>query len=252
MYVFVSPHFDDAAGSCGCLISGLKRSGKEIYVVTVFAGETGPALSPFARGFRHMWHMKDPVGERSAENSRACGILGAVPWDLPFQDAIYRKEEDWLYQSSEELFGPVREEDYDLPERIAGMIFMRFGTGAEYYFPLGAGDHVDHVLVRTAGGILGKMGCRVWYYRDFSYEDAKDRDPELREYIIESSLQDLRIKTEAVKCYRSQLEMLFEDGDPEAYFKRVNLSGQGKVFETYYRICSPDRKAFQEDPHAGK
>ena len=54
--LYLSPHFDDAALSCGGLIRQLVLEDTQVLVATIFAGEPPPAdISPFAAGMHARW-----------------------------------------------------------------------------------------------------------------------------------------------------------------------------------------------------
>lgn len=92
-HVFVSPHPDDAALSCGGLIASLRDRGEEVTIVSVFsgAGDLG-SLTPFQRlvlGFGSQ--DKARVGDTDllpeADDSGAVAIAAA---DAMAVDAVFR------------------------------------------------------------------------------------------------------------------------------------------------------------------
>ena len=60
-HVFVAPHPDDVALSCGGLIASLRELGQTVTIVTVFSGDgSGDPLTPYQRealgfGLKAMW-----------------------------------------------------------------------------------------------------------------------------------------------------------------------------------------------------
>ena len=92
--VFVSPHLDDAALSCGGNIARLARAGTRVTVVTVFTADQSPgsALSPLAMRTHASWGVGDqPFEARRAEDAAACKAMGADAEHLGLLDAIYRR-----------------------------------------------------------------------------------------------------------------------------------------------------------------
>jgi LmbE family N-acetylglucosaminyl deacetylase len=84
-HVFVAPHPDDVALSCGGLVASLREIGQNVTIITVFSGTGATAeLSPFQRealgfGSKAIW----PVTEAfNRSNIRADQPLpaGAAPW----------------------------------------------------------------------------------------------------------------------------------------------------------------------------
>lgn len=174
MHVYVSPHLDDAALSCGGTIFQQTQAGEEVLVVNVFAGlPEYDQLSAFARAKHAVWGSPgDVVAARRAEDEAALSILGADAVYWAYGDAIYRVEGDRaLYPSEAGIFGDVDPAEADLPAELADRVeaILDRWAGAICYAPLGIGHHVDHLIVREAGLVLAERGRRVWFYEDFPY-----------------------------------------------------------------------------------
>lgn len=244
MNVFVSPHFDDAVGSCGCQISSISSSGQGAEVLTVFAGQHGCTVSGFAKWMIDNWHLKNGVTERIQENDNACRILGAQVRNLSFPEALYRKDRLWLYPDGRALFGTVHEKDLHLPEEIAEVIAEHYSKNDVFYFPGAIGGHVDHIIVKRAGEILAAKGCKVWLYEDFSYSGQIQSSLPLRMERRLFAPGDIEKKIRAVQAYTSQLEMLFQTSDPADYFYKTNRTESGGISEVYYEICSENRPRY--------
>ncbi len=86
-HVFIAPHPDDVALSCGGLIASLRELGQNISIITVFSGNgTGDGLTPYQRdalgfGSKAMWPVTEafnraniaadvPIDGRSAAMGR--------------------------------------------------------------------------------------------------------------------------------------------------------------------------------------
>ena len=78
-HIFLSPHYDDAALSCGGLMAQLDTAGEFTVAATLLGGKPDyTRLSPFAR----MIHGRplagqDPIDQRRAEERHALALLGA-------------------------------------------------------------------------------------------------------------------------------------------------------------------------------
>src|SRR5579883_373196 len=117
--LFVSPHFDDVALSCGGTVAREARDGRAL-VVTVFAGEPADTLTSFAEFQHRRWGaLDDAVATRRREDRAAMEALGADYHWLDFPDAIYRGD---LYRSDEDLFGSVKAPDEPLQQTIAAAL----------------------------------------------------------------------------------------------------------------------------------
>ena len=223
MYLFLSPHLDDAVLSCGGQIHQIVGRGQPIRVVTCFAGVPDyRALSPFAAGQHLRWGQpKDPVRDRRAEDVAALTSLGVAYEHWSYLDCIYRRAKDsadFLYTSEESLFGPVASGDAWLVEALVRRVKRRFGpNGTVVYAPLSAGAHVDHQLVRLAALRLEAAGYCVTYYEDYPYAEhlvkvvvaLRRWESPGHELRIDLSEMDLAAKTAAVLQYKSQLQVLF-------------------------------------------
>lgn len=227
--VFLAPHYDDAALSCGGTIAALADAGARPTIVTVFGGEPGgDALTDFARWQHERWGTAagaDTLATRRAEDRAAAAILGAQTRWLAHFDAIYRGDR---YLSDEALFGPLAPDEAPLAERIADDILalpeLAGPEPATLYVPLALGNHVDHQLAYAAGKRIAAWSrrlpndVRVMAYEDFPYAAqfpgalgerlaalAGELGP--AEPVDISRTLDRRIA--ATAAYRSQLAVIF-------------------------------------------
>jgi LmbE family N-acetylglucosaminyl deacetylase len=155
----LSPHLDDGVYSLGAAISEGARSGAEISLITVFAGEpeSDRAASPWDRqlGFRS---AREAARSRREEDRRACALLGAVPVWLPFDDEHGRATtDDELWSSIQQA---VKEADTVL---VPG-------------FPLDHDDHLRLARIALAGGFETK---RVALYAEQPYAAVRKERPSL-------------------------------------------------------------------------
>ena len=169
--IYLSPHLDDAALSCGGQIFQRTRRGESVLMVTVAAGDPPDTpLSAFARSLHDRWQLStDVVNQRRQEDKRACQILGADYRHLPLTDCIYRVHPETgkpLYTSEEDLFGSVAEAEAELITKLARRM-DQLPPADLIVAPLAVGHHVDHQLTRAAAE--GCFGDRLWYYEDYPY-----------------------------------------------------------------------------------
>lgn len=271
-HIYLSPHIDDAALSCGGAIHQQVKAGERVLVITVFAAppQPGQPLSAFARGLHERWgSVADIVLVRQAEDRAAIGLLGADLQHLAFNDAIYRGQPaqgEWFYTNSTELFGEIHPADLPLAESIAAAILEIVPQTDEtpvFYAPLTVGHHVDHQLVHEAAGRLNRLGRTVIFYEDYPYVDpafpyAQTPPDDEKPYSLEATLAakqaihlqpqlrslsetDLKAKINSVRFYTSQLDMLFGGEDAMAdYIRSYTLGvGQGTPAERIWRPGSP-------------
>ncbi|NLE75924.1 MAG: PIG-L family deacetylase [Chloroflexi bacterium] len=226
-HLFLSPHLDDAALSCGGQIAGLTQAKAAVQVVTIFAGDApADGLSPFAAALHQDWGLgPNPPALRRAEDSQALALLGADFTHLPHGDAIYRRGAQGLfYADREAIFGPpASEEAAAFPAQLAAELAALLGGPgqATLHAPLAVGRHVDHTLARAAALILMQAGHAVQFYEDYPYsavegqvEQALAELPPLRPAPAPYDEEFLALRLRAVGCYGSQLGVLF--GGPAA------------------------------------
>jgi LmbE family N-acetylglucosaminyl deacetylase len=185
-HVFVSPHPDDVALSCGGLVSQLTGRDESIVIVTVFCGAgSSPSLTEYQRDALGFGAGPSPgadrapavattaavtdatavadaaavaangaapspraaMAERRREDERYADSVGARIVFLNLPDAVFRG-----YEGDDPLFGRPRADDPAPIDALAREL-ARLQPG-HVYFPLAVGNHVDHQLVREAGVAL--------------------------------------------------------------------------------------------------
>jgi len=170
MWIYLSPHLDDAIYSCGGLIWEQVQAGQKVEIWTVCAGDPPPGpLSPFAESLHTRWGVVE-VGEvRRAEDRRAVSWLGAGFRHLELPDCIYRRHlvsGQALYASEQAIFGEVHPAEAPVVAWLSNMLAENVPAGAGVVCPLTLGGHVDHRLVRAAAE---QAGCVGSYYADYPY-----------------------------------------------------------------------------------
>ena len=252
--IFLSPHPDDAALSCGGWIYQLAQDGQRPIVMTIFGGDRPAAvpLSDFARSLHERWQLgADAPARRRDEDRAACDRLGCYLLPLPFADAVYRVEPvtcHYLYGSEEAIFGEVR--DREMIDRVAEAVQARLqhaSRNARLVVPLTAGEHVDHVITRMAAE---RLNADVIYYEDYPYAEQPERmtrvwgraDGAPREWVSETvglSEAALQAKIEAFLQHRSQISTFYRDDEEVRQRMRAyaELVGRGQAAERYW--CKP-------------
>ncbi len=240
--VFIAPHFDDVALSCGATVAMLAREASPL-IVTVFAKnpDTVNDLSGFARCQHSRWKLDDlqVVENRTSEDECATRAMGerVRRLSLDFADAIYR---DAYYQSDERLFGTIPDFDRDISAAIARELASI--EASSFYVPLAIGNHVDHQLVFEAGRILAGQGLEVRAYEDLPYalnsplpDVGKSQQTS---QIVELDEEAFERKWSAISCYTSQLPVIFRDVEtPRVQFERYAMQiGGGALAERFWNV----------------
>jgi LmbE family N-acetylglucosaminyl deacetylase len=240
--VVLSPHLDDAALSCGGLIShAVGRT--EVTVATLF---TEAGREPYTLSARRYLHQ---VGANSAQalyqQRRAEDRAALEPRSIRcvhagLTEALYRRRSTkmarrlWVHVLPELAHiypiyrlhltsgrvapadaATVRDAD-DFIQRLAG------SDRHLLVAPLGVGNHVDHVLARN---VAERSGARVVYYSDFPYNQ---QNPIPEDFIERNGLVETQgfefsdARDELIRAYRTQVQAMFPGGHiplvPEVFF----------------------------------
>jgi LmbE family N-acetylglucosaminyl deacetylase len=258
-WIYLSPHLDDAAFSCGGLIweqaqasaaaqSGVAAqasvaaragiaAGEKVAIWTICAGDPPGRLSSLAETLHARWGIPsnsggEAIARRREEDLRACRLLGATPRHFPIPDCIYRfREGAPLYDSEEALFGELNPAETGLVEELSVWLAQIVPPGANLVCPLTLGGHVDHRLVRRA---VEKLGRDLWYYADYPYvvrEGAQldDLTANLRSVLFQVSKEGRRAWEQAVATYASQISSFWENTAAMRDSLRAYLKEQGGV-----------------------
>ncbi|PDV98390.1 PIG-L deacetylase family protein [Candidatus Chloroploca asiatica] len=212
-HVYLSPHLDDAALSCGGAISAQHRAGQRVLVVTLCTATPSPegSFSELAQAFHTAWGLSpaEVVATRLREDEAALALLGADGLWAGCLDAIYRHPT--AYTSRTTLFHQPAADDPLHAELTTLLIALRERLPeAAFYAPLGIGAHVDHLLTYTAARTV--VGTNLIYYEDIPYamrpgalaERRARVDITLNKQIIAIDAT-LDIKLAAIAAYTSQM-----------------------------------------------
>lgn len=216
-WIYLSPHFDDVALSCGGLVWEQVRRGDTVSVWTICGGKPPGPLSPFAEELHRRWGIgSDSVAERVREDRRSCAAMGAKPRHFPIPDCIYRRGSDQapLYASEAAIFGRLHAKEAPLVSQLTAKLARLLPETTEVVCPMGLGEHVDHQLVRLATEGLGR---KPWYYADVPYVlQSRDALAKLRqegwcEVRAEISPEGLEAWWKAIMAHASQVGSFWPD-----------------------------------------
>lgn len=176
-HIFLSPHFDDVAYSCGGTLGVQVSVGLRPLVITVFGGspEPGITLSSFAMDVhRRMGFSQDvqtAIQTRRREDAAAMELLGVDYLWFDYPDAIYRGTPAYYTSDNQLMGGEVQPGDRKIDEELAEILvsLRKRLPDTVWYAPLAVGRHVDHQLVCSAADRLTQLGARVNLYEDFPY-----------------------------------------------------------------------------------
>lgn len=221
IHLYLSPHLDDAALSCGGHMLAALAAGTQVRVINIFAGIPDYAhLSAYARHQHAKWgNPPDPYAARRAEDAAALAVIDAEVENWDDLDAIYRPAGGpFLYNNHDEVFGPIHPDERGYPVTLAARCdALAVGLhDVTWFAPLAVGGHVDHRIARDTGFILHAQGHRVAFYEDFPYaarwqEVAEVLDASHHAWQPALTAIDIEGKIALVRAYVSQLTAVFGD-----------------------------------------
>jgi len=210
---------DDAVYSLGMFIDKYKE---EIIIVDVFTKanenniysklikeytceDIGCSTKKFSHKLILKWERM-----RKKENEKAFRQLNVNFTDWEFIDAMFRqKSGNYIYPTERALFGGINENDEWLQENIKQRIKRDLLSipDAIVIFPMGIGNHADHVILNEVGKILFKDNpiAKIYFYQEFPYSIEINEKYVLKEKHIFSN-KYLKNKISNIKTYKSQIK----------------------------------------------
>lgn len=245
--IYLSPHLDDAALSCGGQIFQRTQAGERVLIVSVTAGDPmETAVSIYAHSLHQRWELiSDSVAGRRVEDKAACRILGADYLHWHILDCIYRTDEKTgapFYVSDDQLFGPVHPTDQvQLLPRLAKQMQL-LPSAKEIYVPLCIGHHVDHHLVRITAEFTFSQNI-LYYYEDYPYAQASnvlttvipDDSYGWQSKTVTLSTVDKQARIHAITAFISQLNTFFTDQadlEQQVYSYIAQVAGERIWYKT--------------------
>lgn len=195
MYIFLSPHFDDAIGSAGGVISRLITAGHQVRIMTIMARAPRWPIGKFIY-----------VARRILENKRAARVLGVSVQNAPFFDAIYRRDNlgNRIYPKKSLFTAPIR--DTNLVADIRDFILKNSDAKDIIFAPASLGGHIDHRAVRAATDGIKRQ---VYIYEEFFY-DLNGVDSLTKNFkTILLTDAELSLKIKSLEKYNKTMKKLF-------------------------------------------
>ena len=161
-HIYVSPHSDDVALSCGGQIIANSTSSSDTLVLNVFTSDQQQSEAETK--------LFDSVNsDRTLEDQSAWDSIGIERRYLDLPEALLRRRFPFqLLPGGRDL--AVRDSLYDA---IIGEV--ESDRDASFYFPAGIGNHVDHIVCRDVAFRLLSQGNlrRIFLYEDIPYSWLK-------------------------------------------------------------------------------
>jgi LmbE family N-acetylglucosaminyl deacetylase len=247
--IYLSPHLDDAALSCGGQIFQQCRAGQSVLVVTLMAGDAPLHLTEFAQSLHERWELgSDAAAQRRWEDENAFALLGAdvLHWDFP--DCAYRYHPYTgaaMYCSAEDIFGEIMPVERDEANGLLGQMMAQLRglpSCGRILVPLTIGHHVDHQLTRIAAEKVFDPATLV-YYEDYPYV-VHGLSPHVfgegeawQNEVVKLSAAAVIARYRAIADYTSQIYILF--GTLELLAEHLPAHVAKKGGEVLWRRESP-------------
>jgi LmbE family N-acetylglucosaminyl deacetylase len=241
--IYLSPHLDDVALSCGGRIFDASQSGRSTLIATVTAGDAPVTVSSFAQQQHRQWALaENPVAVRRAEDAAACRLLGVDWLHWGEYDCIYRRDPVTgapFYVGDDEIFDNVAAGDTDIIAQLVVNI-SALPACETLFVPLAIGNHVDHQITRAAAEqfCAAQPAVRLAYYEDYPYAARTNGvEPFLREMGFSAEITPLSVpavqaRFDAIRAYASQISTLF--GSEDALWRDLTQFVQGTGGERYW------------------
>ncbi|MBI1259170.1 MAG: hypothetical protein GC204_17000 [Chloroflexi bacterium] len=262
IHLFLSPHLDDAVLSCGGVMHRLAQSGERVVIITVMAGEPPEPLleTPVLQAIQVRWAKGEgTIQIRRAEDSQAAQQLQAQVYHMGFTEAAFRATlcgaGDWiaLYPDHDSPFQGIKQADDARIALFTANLPFPFADIAMIYAPFGVDNHVDHQLVRDWGLVLtGSLGAPpLTFYEEYPYARSRPATQRAQAFyrrylpalgleseVVLLSEADLDAKLRAMQCYRSHLQILWNDPTEMERLTRAYMLhvGEGTPAERYWRV----------------
>ncbi len=235
IWIYISPHFDDVALSCGGLVWEQSRAGNEVSIWTICAGKPQQLVyTSIVKELHARWKSGDQaVDMRKQEDIKSCQSLNASYHHFDVPDCIYRLDgkSNPLYSTDERLSGPIDPYDAFIIDRLAEELVGLIPPEAQIVCPLAIGNHIDHQLTRQ---IIQKTGKAAWFYADYPYVlENQEAIAHLKHEswvskIFPITKNGFQAWLKSVSAHQSQLSTFWDDfQEMESDFREYLQNNQG-------------------------
>lgn len=224
-WIYLSPHLDDVALSCGGAVWEQTQRNEQVEIWSICAGDPpASSVSGFAESLQSRWNLERDASElRRQEDIASCQRLGAGYRHFPLPDCIYRLGPEGttyfgepLYDSEESLWEDVHPAEAGLIQWLSEEFERLLPGDSHVICPLALGGHVDHRLTRQA---VAQTKRGLWYYADYPY--ALTETGQLEKLRLEGwesvsftvSEAGLEAWIQSVAAHRSQISTFWHQDD---------------------------------------
>lgn len=223
--IALSPHLDDAALSCGGLLTSLGGVVSRLVVTIACGNPVGRENEGKGRARNRRGHA--PPAQRRAEDVRAMHAIDCDFVHLGFSDCVYRRSPtsgDLIYKDARSHWTVPGPDDVAHVEELF-LVLRRLTQNmgrVVVLSPMSIGFHVDHAICARVAMRLAGGRNTLLFYEDFPYVamDHHESGPDspaaamarlglkaTERYVVGF---DVRKKLELIATYDTQLNLLFE------------------------------------------
>jgi len=188
-HIYLSPHSDDVALSCGGQIIANADRKNDVLVLNIFTSAHGPSAQDGDEPGSKLFDSLN--ADRTTEDKSAWDSIGIEAQYLNLPESLLRKRFPFALLGS-------KEEPQLSRELVNAIIrYKEDYPAAAFYFPAGFGNHVDHLVCRAAAFELLDKGIldRIFLYEDVPYCWLKF----IRDRSYKALLRQIKIDTASQK-----------------------------------------------------
>lgn len=209
--LIISSHFDDAPLSLGGMINR-REVFHDLQILVVFTRSSYTILPNITNTTDYISRLRD------LEMESYCKLLGIELNKLGFGDTTQRKypEVDIYKENIATFLNTKKPEEDDIFESVKFELTskIRNTNFDSIFFPLGIGNHLDHLIVHKIARSISLKDKKIYYYEDLPY--AADYEMEYLDWIANKRLNsphniyinittELESKIMQLKLFPSQL-----------------------------------------------
>ena len=192
-HIYVSPHSDDVALSCGGQIIANPGRKHDVVVLNIFTSADERSPQDGEETGRKLFDSIN--ADRTTEDKSAWDSIGIDAHYLNLPESLLRQRFPFALLSNKE--------DSKLLKKLTDAIgeYKANFPGALFYFPAGFGNHVDHIACRAAAFELLDKGAldKILLYEDVPYSWLKF----IRDQSYKALLRQIKIdKDSHAKAFR--------------------------------------------------
>ena len=236
--VFLSPHLDDAVLSCGGLLASMKPDVSRLVITVTCGNPVADYIKMDSSGLLSVERKKAaerkgyaPSKIRRREDLLAMEAVDSDYVHLGFPDAIYRRSSvtgKLIYRDTiMGLENPSHEDEGYIKDLLVILRRLTHNMGRVLILsPMAIGGHVDHLICMETALKLWNSKVTVLFYEDWPYVVRGEKDTEIltppktvleklgyRASKVYYHPFDLRLKTNLILKYESQIPRLFKSED---------------------------------------